>query len=214
MKRFSVFLATGLLAAALPTDFAHSQGAPVTVATGAPGAANIVTDFGDRTLRMLQDRTLTRAGRELDFRSSLEADFDFQTIARFVLGRYWQSATDQERQAFSAVYKDYVVQSYSALFDGFGVQRLKVTGERVEGAATTIVKTDVARSNSAAMTKVDWRVLKVGDGYKIIEVIVEGVSVSMAQRQEVASIMERNGQQISDLIAQLHEKTAGSGAPQ
>lgn len=214
MKRLSVFLAAGLFAATLPADFAHSQGTPVTVAIGAPGAANIVTDFGDRTLRMLQDRTLTRAGRERDFRSSLEADFDFQTIARFVLGRYWQSATDQERQAFSAVYKDYVVQSYSALFDGFGVQRLKVTGERVEGAATTIVKTDVARSNSAAMTKVDWRVLKVGDGYKIIEVIVEGVSVSMAQRQEVASIMERNGQQIADLIEQLHQKTAESGTPQ
>ena len=214
MNRLSVFLVAALLGAIAPAGLARSQGVPVTVAIATPGAANIVTDFGDRTLRMLHDTTLTQAGRQQDFRTSLEADFDFQTIARFVLGRYWQTATDQERQEFSAVYKDYVVQSYSALFDGFGVQRLKVTGERVEGATTTIVRTDVARSSSTAMTKVDWRVLKLGDGYKIIEVIVEGVSVSMAQRQEVASIMERNGRQISDLIAQLHQKVAESGTPQ
>lgn len=212
MKRLSVFLLAALVGTTLSAGAGHAQSVPVALANEPPGAAGIVTDFGDRTLRMLQDKTLTRAGRERDFRASLEADFDFQTIARFVLGRYWLAASDQERQAFSAAFKDYVVQSYSALFDGFGVQRLKVTGEREEGATTTIVRTDVARSNSTAMTKVDWRVLKSGGGYKIIEVIVEGVSVSMAQRQEVASIMDRNGQQIAGLIEQIHEKTAASAA--
>jgi phospholipid transport system substrate-binding protein len=213
MARLSILLTAALLATALPAGAVYAQGTPVAVAIDVPGAANTVSDFGSRTLRMLQDKTLTKAGRERDFRASLEADFDFQIIARFVLGRYWLAATAQERQAFSAVFKDYVVQSYSALFDGFGVQHLKVTGERAEGAATTIVRTDVARSNSAELTKVDWRVLKLGDSYKIVEVIVEGVSVSMVQRQEVASIMDRNGQQISDLIAQIRGKTAISGGP-
>lgn len=214
MTRVLVFLMAALVGTILPAGLAHSQSVPVAIAVGTPGAAGAVTDFTNRTLRTLQDKTMTRAGRERDFRASLEADFDFQTISRFVLGRYWQAASDQERQAFSAVLKDYVVQSYSALFDGFGIQHLKVTGERAEGAVTTIVRTDVARSNSTTPTKVDWRVLKLGDGYKIIEVIVEGVSVSMAQRQEVTSIMERNGQQIAGLIEQIHEKTSASSTPQ
>ncbi len=214
MKRLSVFVVAALVGAALPVGVARSQSSPIAVSTGAPGATTVVTDFSDRTLEMLEDKALTRAGRERSFRSVLEADFDFQTISRFVLGRYWQTASEPERQAFSAVFKDYVVQSYSSLFDGFGVKHLRVTGERAEGTMTTIVRTDVTRSNSTTSTKVDWRVLKLGDGYKIIEVIVEGVSVSMAQRQEVASIMDRNGQQIADLIAQIHEKTARTGAPQ
>ena len=213
MRRVSVLLAAALLAASLPTGSALSQEILATAATGTPSAADTVAEFGDRTLRMLQDKTLSRAAREQDFRTSLEADFDLQAITHFVLGRYWETATDQERQAFSAIYKDYVVRSYSAMFDTFGIQRFKVTGERVESPATTIVRTDVIRADSTAPAKIDWRLLRSATGCKIVEVIVEGVSVSMALRQEVTSIMDRNGQQISGLIAQIHYKVIGPSTP-
>jgi phospholipid transport system substrate-binding protein len=180
--------------------------APLTGALAATDATGVVADFGDRALKMLNDPGLSPADRQRQFHALLDQDFDFNTVARFVLGRYWQTATDEQKQQFAQVFKDYVVQTYSKRFSEFSDTSFKVTGQRPEGNNATIVRTDVMRQGSAQPAHVDWRVVKAGDGYKITEVSVDGISMSLTHRQEFASIMERNGGNVADLIAQLRAK--------
>ena len=183
-----------------------AAGMPVVPALAAGASAAVVTDFGDHMLQMLSNPQLSPADRQKQFGALLDKDFDFATIGRFVLGRYWQTATDQEKQKFAPVFRDYVVQSYSVRFGEFSGASFNVTGERPEGPATSIVSTTVKQRNNPTPAKVDWRVSNTTGSPKIVEVIVDGISMSLTHRQEFASLIERQGGGVSGLIQQLKAK--------
>jgi phospholipid transport system substrate-binding protein len=195
-RRLALISGFALLAAMTPL-------APA-LATGE--AAAVVTDFGNQMLQMLNGPQLPPGERQKRFGALLDKDFDFATIGRFVLGRYWASATDQEKQEFAPVFRDYVVQSYSVRFGEFTSASFKVTGERQETPTSTIVSTSVMQKNSSTPAKVDWRVSTAGGAPKITEVIVDGISMSLTHRQEFASLIERQGGGVAGLIAQLKAK--------
>ena len=200
LLRRLVISALGLLLLAL---------APAPRAMAAADPSGVVTDFGDRALKLMNDPGVSDSERRKRFRELLDEDFDFDVVSRFVLGRYWQGATEAERKDFATVFKDYVVQSYSNRFNEFSDTSFKVTGQRAEGDVNTIVRTDVSRKGGAP-AKVDWRVTKVASGYKITEVTIDGISMSLTHRQEFAGIMEKNGGRVSDLIAALRSKVASA----
>jgi len=158
-------------------------------------------------LQMLSDPQLSPAERQKRFGVLLDKDFDFAKIGRFVLGRYWQTATEPQKQEFAPVFRDYVVQSYSVRFGEFTGASFKVTGERPESPTSTIVGTTVMQRSSASPAKVDWRVSTEGSP-KITEVIVDGISMSLTHRQEFASLIERSGGGVASLIAELKAKTS------
>lgn len=184
------------------------------VAAAATEPTGVVADFGDRTLQMLGDQKLTQPDRESRFGALLDQDFDFQAIARFVLGRYWLTATDDQKQQFAKVFRDYVVLAYANRFNEFSGASFKVTGQHAESETTQLVSTQVQRRDGGAPAHVDWRVRKGADGYKITEVIVDGISMSLTHRQEFASIIERNGGNVGDLISQLRQRTGDTAAKQ
>jgi phospholipid transport system substrate-binding protein len=183
-----------------------AMAAPMAPALAAGEATAVVTDFGDHMLQMLNSGQVSPAERQKQFGALLDKDFDFASIGRFVLGRYWQTATDQEKREFAPVFRDYVVQSYSVRFGEFSGASFKVTGERPESPTSTIVRTTVMQKNNATPAKVDWRVSTASGTPKITEVIVEGISMSLTHRQEFASLIERQGGGVAGLIAQLKAK--------
>src|SRR5579871_4468723 len=191
---------------ALIAGLALLASAPLAPASAAGDASAVVTDFGNQMLQMLSNPQIPPSERQKRFGALLDKDFDFATIGRFVLGRYWASATEQEKQEFAPVFRDYVVQSYSVRFGEFTGASFKVTGERPESPTSTIVSTTVMQKNNPTPAKVDWRVSTDTGSPKITEVIVDGISMSLTHRQELASLIERQGGGVAGLIAQLKAK--------
>src|SRR5579864_5123398 len=70
--------------------------------------AVLVTDLGAQVRQVLGNNSLTPFDREQRLRGLLDGSFDFPTISRFVLGRYWQGSSDSFRQEFSDVFENYV----------------------------------------------------------------------------------------------------------
>jgi phospholipid transport system substrate-binding protein len=184
-----------------------AAGTSAAPALAAGDSAAVVTDFGDHMLQMLNDPQISPPERQKRFGALLDTDFDFAKIGRFVLGRYWQTATEEQKQEFAPVFRDYVVQSYSVRFGEFTGASFKVTGQRPESPTSTIVSTTVMQRNSSAPAKVDWRVSTDTGSPKITEVIVDGISMSLTHRQEFASMIERSGGGVTGLIAELKAKT-------
>ena len=58
--------------------------------------------------------------------------------------------------------------------------------------------------------RIDWRLVNDNGAYKVNDVIVEGISMSVTQRSEFASIIQRNGGNVRGLIAMIREKTASA----
>ena len=147
------------------------------------------------------------------FRQLFHADFDGPGIARFVLGRYWRSASEQEQQEYLKLFEDYVVFVYGTRLSNFNGETFKVRGSRPEGNGL-IVATDVISPGGEPPVKIDWRLVTDNGAFKINDVIIEGISMMVTQRSEFASVIQRHGGQVGGLLALMRERTNIANAAQ
>ena len=153
------------------------------------------------------------AERLARFRQLFQADFDGPGIARFVLGRYWRSASEQEQQEFLKLFEDYVIFVYGTRLSNFNGETFKVRGSRTDESGT-VVSTDIVSPGGAAPIKVDWRLITDKGAFKINDVIIEGISMLVTQRSEFASVIQRNGGQVGGLLALMRERARTASAAQ
>lgn len=170
-------------------------------------AAGFINELVDQALKALDNKQLTNEDRARKFRDLLDSDFDMARIARFVLGRYWNEASDQDRQQFQKLFEEYVVAGYAQRFSDYSGETVKITGSRPESETSTLVQSQIVRTDGAPPAKVDWRVRKDDRGYKIVDVDVEGVSMVLTQREEFSSVIQRSGG-LAGLNKTLREKLA------
>lgn len=143
--------------------------------------------------------------RRARFRSLLSEGFDLQTIGKFVLGRYWRSATPEQRDEYLGLFREFIVDTYAARFDSYAGETFEILQAVPVDGRDSVVNTNIHGSDGAAF-RVDYRVRKNEDGYKIVDVMVEGVSLLATHRSETASVVNREG--MSGLLAKLREQTA------
>jgi phospholipid transport system substrate-binding protein len=177
-------------------------------AAAATDPAGFVTELGQKTLDIINKQP-PKPERDQRFRAILREGFDMTSLSRFVLGPHWRSATEAQRQEFMKLFEDWIVSAYGERFSQYSGEQFKVVGQRPEGDAVTLVNSQIVRPNGGPPIKVDWRVAKVGNEYKISDVVVEGISLMVTQRQEFASVIQRNGGQLEALLKILREKTKG-----
>jgi phospholipid transport system substrate-binding protein len=179
---------------------------PHGAAAAAADPGQFITQLGNKTLDILNQKQMPPAEREKRFRDLWHEGFDIEGISRFVLGPYWRSANDQQRQEFLKLFEDYVVKIYSQRFNEYSGEKFKITGSRPEGEGAAVTSV-IERPNNTPPVKVDWRLVKKSEAWKISDVIVEGVSMAVTQRQEFASVIQRGGNQLEALLQTLREKT-------
>ena len=169
---------------------------------------SFMNGLGTRVLQLIRDRSAPEAERKQQFRELCEQSFNIPKIARFVLGRYWLTANDQEKQQFGAAFENYMLQVYWSRFTGYNGETFKVTGTQDLGNGTILVHTQVLPPNGQPVN-VDWSLAKSGDTYKINDASLAGVSQALTYRDEFGSIIERNNGQVSALISQLNARAKG-----
>jgi phospholipid transport system substrate-binding protein len=170
-------------------------------------AAGFISDLVSDALKTVDNKQMTEQDRAERFRVLLTQDFDMPRIARFVLGRSWNEASDQEKQQFQKLFEEYIVRAYAKRFGEYNGETVKIMGSRVESEISTLVQSQIIRPNGAPPAKVDWRVRKGDGGFKIIDVNVEGVSMVLTQREEFGSVIQRSGG-VAGLNKTLQEKLA------
>lgn len=182
-------------------------------ATNPDAAAGLIQALGDRALSTLQQANLSLTEREAAFGDILREGFDLHLIARFVLGKYWKQASPDQRNDYLRAFSDYVILTYARRLGGFSGQSFAITGTKVSGEKKDVlVGTRIDRPNAAPI-QAAWRVREIDGMHRIIDVMVEGVSMAVTQRQEFSSIARRNGIEglVQILRAQTEKLSAASG---
>jgi phospholipid transport system substrate-binding protein len=124
-----------------------------------------------------------------------------------VLGRYRRTATDAQKVEFERLFEAMMVRTYANRFTQYKGEPFVVTASREEGENHAMVTTTLVQSGGVAEPiKIDWRVLKPEGNLKIVDVVIEGVSMSVTQQQEFGSVIQRNGGQIDGLLATMRER--------
>src|SRR5258708_5093586 len=160
-------------------------------ARAAGGSADFIADLGSQAIKVLSSPD-SEQEREKQFRALFDAGFDVPAIARFALGRYWQTASDAQRKEYTGLSTAYMVHVYTVRFNEFTGQQFKVTGSRPEGDSASLVSSQMSSGGQQGV-KIDWRVATAASGFKITDLVVEGISMAVTQRQEFSAGISRNG---------------------
>lgn len=174
--------------------------------TDPEGARQFISDLGDRTIEILQDDSIGLTQRVDRFRDLFRQGFDVPTIGRFVLGRYWRQASEEQQRTYLDLFEDWIVQTYARRFSDYSGETFEITGTRPEGDDVQVT-TRIVRGDAPPL-QVGWRVRERGGSYNIIDVKVEEVSMLATQRDEFASLIQRNGGNVQALIDALDQRVA------
>ena len=168
-------------------------------------AQSMVKQLSDDAIKLLTGKDLSADERDRRFAKLLTKGFDVPQMARFALGRYWREANQDQQTEYMRLFEAFVIGTYAQRFANYQGESLNVLGSQPEGS-DTIVRTQIMRVNPPQPIKVDWRVSRTDQGLKIIDVIVEGVSLTTTQRSDFASVIQRNGG-VNGLLDSLRAKT-------
>ena len=170
------------------------------------GAKDFISNLTNEGINILKSTKNGEEGRMIKFQDLLKTNFDMKTIARFSLGRYWKTSSEAEKDEYLKLFEDMIVEVYSRRFNDYNGQVMEITSSRAMGKSDAIVKS-ILMPDDSPKVKVDWRVRKKKSGeYKVIDIIVEGVSMSLTQRSDFASVIQRGGGKTEVLLAHLRPK--------
>lgn len=216
MNRTKLF--TGLAFAGFLLSAGSAVSAPLPAADslkGVPGhiikvsianeARGFVSDMTQSGLAFLADENLTQSEKTASFRKLLNRSFDLDAIGKFTIGRYWKQMTPDQKSEYLKLFNDMVVRTYSRRFSEYQGQTVEVTGSRPNGDNEAFVDSTINDPNGSEPVKVVWRVRNKGGNMKIIDVVVAGVSMSVTQRSDFASVIQRGGGNVEALLTHLRQ---------
>lgn len=210
-------VATLLLAIALLLP----ASAPLAANGSANGAADFIEQLGQDAVDELSNADVPEDQRQAKFLDLLERGFAVEAISRFVLGRYWRVASDQQQDRFQEVFKRIVAQRFLPLFRGYERDDFAISGARPDPAqpnlyaVRTLVKRPGQSDADGQRVEVTWRVRPSEQGYEIVDIKAEGVSMAITLRSEYNSAIQRAGGNVGELIARLEQNLVeGAYAPE
>ena len=165
-----------------------------------------VQSLGDRAIAVIANKNLTTDQRSDKFRQILQDSFDLKTIGRFVIGRSWNSATPDQQQEYMKLFEALVIKSYGDRLTLYTGEGFEVTSSRPESESDFVVNSQITHPDGSQPTAIDWRVRQKNGKLGVIDVVVEGVSLSVTQRQEYAAVIQRNGGQIDGLLTLMRQQ--------
>jgi phospholipid transport system substrate-binding protein len=153
-----------------------------------------------------------QAGNKKKIKDLVEAKvlphFDFTRMTRLAVGRFWKQATPAQQQALTNEFRSLLVRTYSASLSSYRDQQIDYKPLKMNPADTeVVVKTLVHQSNGGPGIPIDYSLAKAADGWKVYDIMVDGVSLVVNYRSSFAHEIQQGG--IDQLIHTLQAKNGG-----
>ena len=167
------------------------------------------TDLIQRTAGRVLDLVMTKTGaaREAGILRVLETDFDLNYMARSALGKHWDQATPDQRERFLKVAANAEAHAYAKRFGQYGGQTLTVDRSmpKMRGDGVSIVSSKLTQTDAEPLA-IQWDVRNGGQGARIVDVRIEGVSMVVTRRAEYNSFIQGHGGKVEPLITELEAR--------
>lgn len=167
---------------------------------------SFINHFAEVGIDDILSADINEADKTERFRDLFNEGFDIPAIGRFVLARNWRRANDTEKQEFVALFEDVIVYTWSRRFSKYDGQTIDIRGTTPDGETGTLVDSAIVDSNGESVS-VQWRLRQREEGLRIVDIIVEGVSMAITYRQEYASVIRQRGG-LNGLLALLRQQVS------
>ncbi|MDO9365991.1 MAG: ABC transporter substrate-binding protein [Methylotenera sp.] len=206
MKKFIKYIAS--------TAFMLSLFAGVAVANAELSADELVKKTADEVLTIIKNDKDIQAGSQQKIYALTEEkilpNFDFDRVSRMVLGKNWRAATPEQQASFQKEFRSLLLRTYASALGKYKDQVIEYKPMRSEpGAKNVSVKTLILQTGGQPVT-VDYSLVKVDGGWKVYDIVIEGVSLVTNYRSQFSNEIRQNG--IDGLNKKLAEKNKAAGA--
>lgn len=138
--------------------------------------------------------------------SKVLPNFDFTRMTQLAVGKYWRTATPEQKQSLTTEFRNMLVRTYTKVFTVYRDQAIEVKPLKMAADATeTTVQTVISKPGTPSVL-VNYEMKKATDGWKAFDITIEGVSMVMSYRGTFATEIQNNG--IDGLIKTLADKNA------
>ncbi len=144
----------------------------------------------------------TAPPRRAALQELIRGGFDLDLTSQLVLGKFWGRATPEQRTEFKHLFAQYLLNAYARQLDAYRIETLAVVACNRVGENDFLVRTSIVRDGDTA--EAVWRVRARGGAYRIIDVLIDGISLTLTQRSEFASVIGREG--LDGMLAVLRER--------
>lgn len=132
--------------------------------------------------------------------------FDFVRMTQLAVGKYWRTASAEQKQALVKEFQTMLIRTYTAAFSGYRNQTVEVAPVKMADADTEVtVKTKILKPGAPAIS-VNYVMEKTANGWKVFDLATEGSSLVMSSRSTFAKQIEDGG--IDGLIKALVDKNS------
>jgi phospholipid transport system substrate-binding protein len=170
-------------------------------------ATSFVRQFSARTISLMATPANVPQERVDGLRQLVLDGLEIEAISRFVVGRGWSEASEGDRSEYLHAYEDYIVRTLAQRLSAYGGETLDVGTVKPMSGGDLLVASTLARpAGIGAPIKLDWRIRPSANGFRIVDLIVEGLSLVVTQRDEFAGMLRTGG--LPALVKTLRQRSA------
>jgi phospholipid transport system substrate-binding protein len=166
----------------------------------------VVQSTSDEVLAVLAEKDLSKQERRDKVRAIVLRSMDFETLSRLVLARNWSRFSPAQQQEFMQEFQDHLAAIYGRRLDDYRNEKVEIVGDRREPNGDSTVQTRILRGGGSNDIQVDYRLRESNGQWKVIDFIVEEISMVANFRSQFQDIVASGGPE--KLLQLLKEKTA------
>ena len=160
----------------------------------------------NEAISILSDKSLTKEYK-IEFVAKIaKENVDIDALGLYTLGELRKSATKQEISEYQTTFEKYFLKSLTSRLTEYSSSRFEIISADQKSSNYTIISSKVVPNNGGPEIKIDWRIYTKNPEKPLIrDLIVEGLSLARMQKEEFASILSSNDNNIKILISKLKE---------
>ena len=167
---------------------------------------DFVNELVNETINKLSDKNLNTDQKEAFVKKIALENVDINALALYTLGELRKSSEKSDISAYQISFEKYFLKSLTSRLRDYSSSKFNILGEDKKSENYTIIKSQVVPEDGGPEIKIDWRIYtKNPDKPLIRDLIVEGLSLARTQKEEFASILSTNNNDIKVLINKLEE---------
>jgi phospholipid transport system substrate-binding protein len=172
-------------------------------ATAESPPVRLVSRTGGDVRAVLNDPSLDLAARRQKIEVIAYDRFDFETMSKLVVARYWKTFTPEQKSEFVEEFKEFLARTYGDRIDRYSEEEVAIVNETpVKGGDVKVMTKIVGGEFGGAL--VEYRLSESTGQWRVIDVKVEGISLVLNYRDQFKSLLSRGGP--DELLQQLKKK--------
>lgn len=167
---------------------------------------NFSTNIADNIISIVNNKKSSEGAKKQQILSIIKKDFDVTWMSRFALGKSYRELSQNQKEKYTELYTHYLLANYFPILMKYEDESYKVTKINKANNNGYDVDIQVDRKNAQPIL-IRYHIKKSKDAkYKVVDMVVEGVSTILSQRSEFSHILQNSG--IDGLMQTLQHKSS------